>query len=93
VLAAETLAIEFLGVRGSAFAAGLLSLAAAGVAALMAGRPGAAVERAEAPPPLAPAARRLLLAGALSGFILLGLEVICFRFLSLLGANYSTTFA
>jgi spermidine synthase len=93
-LSVELVLVGPLGLRGSALAAAALNLAAAGLA--LAGdraRPGAGDG-----PPAAPSAgswrvRRLLAAGALSGAILLALEVVWFRFLLLFAFGSSRNFA
>jgi hypothetical protein len=94
VVGTETLLLGALGVRGSALAAGALNLAAALVAAWIARRR-ALPALAPAPPP----ALRWRHAGGplgaafLSGFALLALEVVWFRFLSLFVLNHALSFA
>jgi predicted membrane-bound spermidine synthase len=93
-IATEALAIGALGIRGTALAAGAVNLGAAAAAlALAARRP------ARSPAPAAePAARRapgaaLLGAALLSGFLLLALEVVWFRLLTLFVMEYSLSFS
>ena len=87
VIAAEAYLVGALGIRGSALAAGALNLAAACAAAMIArhaaGPPPPAIASGHARAAQDAARRRLLLAAALSGFCLLALEVIWFRFLLL----------
>jgi spermidine synthase len=94
-LAGEAFLIERLGIRGTGIAAALVDVAAAGAAmalarALPAPAPVPAGRRAAAVP--APA-RRILLAAFLCGGILLGLEVVWFRFLLLFLEATSLIFA
>jgi predicted membrane-bound spermidine synthase len=85
-LAGELALIARFGIRGTALAAALLDLAAAGLALAVSRR--LAQEAPPASPPPATdrpgaGARRLLLAAFLSGAALLALEVVWFRFLAL----------
>jgi spermidine synthase len=94
-LAVELVLIGPLGLRGSALTAAALNLAAAGLA-LSGDRERAVADQAS---PAAPSVggrsrvRRLLAAGALSGAILLALEVVWFRFLLLFAFGSSRNFA
>jgi len=97
-VAAETVLIGALGVRGSAWFAGSLNVLAAVVALRLAGT--AAADPAEpevGSPPVEPAALlrggRWLAAAFLAGFCLLCLEVVWFRFLSLFVVGRSAAFA
>jgi spermidine synthase len=94
VIAAEVLLVERIGIRGSALAAGALCLTAASSAA--------AISRRFAPPPATPPPSgpwRLregapwLISAFLTGFALLGLEVVWFRFLSLFTQTDAESFA
>jgi predicted membrane-bound spermidine synthase len=98
VLAAETYLVRTLGVRGTALAAGALSLAAAAVATRI------AVVQPPREEPAIPSSRRRtapavtnpqpwLAAAALSGFSLLALEVVWFRFLLLFVKGHSLALA
>ena len=93
VLGAETLAIEALGIRGTALAAGSANLAAA--ALVWSNRrneaepPGPALAAAAASGPLLAAAAAAFLAGS----ALLALEVVGFRFLSLFVVTRAEAFA
>lgn len=104
VLAAELWTIPVLGIRGSAFASAAGCAVLAGCALALARRGGRLAlagggdgrdgrdgrdERAA----LAPDLRVLLLASALAGFALLGLEVVWFRFLALVLNDTSLAFA
>jgi spermidine synthase len=93
-LLAETILIGALGIRSTAYAAGALNLVAAAAAAFIATRMG----------PSEPATKRLvasnpasawpwLTAAFLSGFSLLALEVVWFRFLSLFVHTSTEAFA
>ena len=94
-LAAELVLIEALGIRGTAFLAGALNVTAA-IAAVVALRdidemvPQA---RSEKPAPYPRAARWLIAASFLAGAILLGLEVVWFRFTLLFAYGSSLGFA
>jgi hypothetical protein len=95
-LAGETVLIERLGVSGSAIAAAALNGTAALIATALARRgDGASPAVGEAGPrrPLTAHGLRLLLAAFLCGGILLGLEVLWFRFLLLFVLASSLTFA
>jgi len=96
VIVAETHLIGALGIRGTALAAGSANLAAAAAAGLLArsiGRPLPATSAAV----LAASQRRAiapwLAAVFVSGFVLLALEVVWFRFLSLFVVSRSVSFA
>jgi predicted membrane-bound spermidine synthase len=91
VLGAELLLIPRVGVLGSAWAAGLLNLTAAAVALSLARRrenagPAARPRRAITEPP-ANGTAGLLAASFLAGAVLLALEVVWFRFLSMFVVN------
>ena len=94
-LAVELVLIGPLGLRGSALTAAAFNLAAAGLA--LAGDRARPVE--DEAPQAAPSVggrsrvRRLLAAGALSGAILLALEVVWFRFMLLFAFGSSQNFA
>jgi predicted membrane-bound spermidine synthase len=97
-LAGEFVLIEHLGIRGTALVAALVDLAAAAGAlwvarSLTPGPIAAKQERAPAAPAMSWSARRLLLAAALAGAILLALEVVWFRVLLLRGTGTSRVFA
>jgi spermidine synthase len=94
-LAGEMVLIERLGVSGSAIAAAALNGTAALIAMALARRAmGVARRRRGGPgPPLTARGLRLLLAAFLCGGILLGLEVLWFRFLLLFVLASSLTFA
>jgi len=91
-LAGEVVLIRLLGVRGTGIVAALCSISA-GLAArgLSGGQPPPAVRTAEGRCP--PQPTRLLLAAAASGFALLALEVIWFRFVILYVIATSLAFA
>jgi predicted membrane-bound spermidine synthase len=84
-LAAEGGLLELFGVRGSAWVAGSLNGIVAVAAVALSGRfvSGSIAAAREASLPLSPRAKRLLAAAFLSGFVLLALEVVWFRFLQL----------
>jgi spermidine synthase len=92
-LAGEAWLISLLGVRGTATAAGALGLVCAGLSLLVSRRTETVASEAPAPEAPSRAPRRLLAAAALAGGILLALEVVWFRFLSLFtpGAHWSFT--
>jgi spermidine synthase len=107
VVAGEMFLVGALGVRGTALAAGALNLLAAGVAGLLAGgyashgfvaprnpphgrRPGPATR--PVPAERGPGGSQWLVAAFLSGFSLLALEVIWFRFLLLFVKGHSNAF-
>lgn len=95
-LAGETVLIARLGIQGSALAAAALNGLAALLAAVLAwsGSPAApAPSDTGSRRPLNTRGRRLLLAAFLAGGILLGLEVLWFRFLLLFVFASSLTFA
>jgi spermidine synthase len=92
----ETYLIGTLGIRGTALTAGALNVLAAGVAAVV------STQRLHPSLATAGSAHRMiqgmtgmrwLIAGFLSGFCLLALEVVWFRFLLLFVAGYSMIFA
>jgi predicted membrane-bound spermidine synthase len=97
-IVAETHLIGALGIRGTALAAGAANLSAAGVAGILAarnrrsGRSAAPVARAVAAP-VGPAGRSWLAVAFVSGFVLLALEVVWFRFLALFVLDRSISFA
>ena len=96
VIVGETYLIAALGVHGSALAAGSLSLIAAAAAAWLSTRtPRQAQESAHQGwyALHRAAGRRWLAAAFVSGFCLLALEVVWFRFLLLFVIGYSTDFA
>lgn len=83
-LAGDLLLIDAVGVRGTGLIAAGISLSVASAAFLLSRRfegEDAVVETSKKLQPLAPNARWLLVAAALAGFSLLGLEVAWFRFL------------
>jgi predicted membrane-bound spermidine synthase len=95
-IVAETHLIGALGIRGTALAAGSANLAAAAAAGFL------ALRTRRAPPAisaaaLAPSERRAiapwLVVAFVSGFVLLALEVVWFRFLSLFVVSRSVSFA
>jgi spermidine synthase len=107
-LGTEVVLIRFLGVRGSALGAGSLNLVAASVALLLSLRneraPAARLSRDTGPTPRVaaplatapgriPGTWRRLAAAFLTGAILLGLEVVWFRFLSMFVAGTGRSFA
>jgi spermidine synthase len=98
VLAGEMLFLGRFGVRGTALAAGGLNLLAAAVAGLLSIRRPGPTTRPE-PPRRGPGGResavqiRWLIAAAMTGFALLALEVIWFRFLLLFVKGHSIAFA
>jgi predicted membrane-bound spermidine synthase len=95
---AETHLIGALGIRGTALAAGAANLTAAGAACVIAlrrGRPArtAAGQAGATPTPVRREGRPWLVVAFVSGFVLLALEVVWFRFLSLFVVNRSASFA
>ena len=96
-VAGEAALLAWLGVRGTAFlAAGLNLVAAAGafvIARRVAAREAAHPAPIAAPPPLPRRVAPLLAAAFLAGGVLLGLEVIWFRFLILFTLPGSLAFA
>jgi spermidine synthase len=96
VLVAEAFLIGALGIRGTALAAGALNVAAGLVALALASRARgaqhAAGDRPTVPVRFGPA-RRWLGAAFLAGFILLALEVVWFRLLSLFVLEVSLSLA
>ncbi len=95
-VAGEVLLIPGLGLRGTALAAGGLNLAVAAVALLLDRRVAGAATASHddrRPPRLAGRAVRLLAAAAISGALLLGLEVIWLRFLQLFVFGTQLAFA
>jgi spermidine synthase len=96
VVAAETVLIPQLGIKGAGLFAALLNMSAMGVSLWLATRshrpaadPDGTVPRMRIPGP----ARRLLLAAFISGGIMLSLEVVWFRFLLLVQNGTSLVFA
>ncbi len=93
-LATEGFGIALLGIRGTALAAGALTLGAAAAALALAARRTPRPRSALARPEAGRGARSAFLAAAcLSGFLLLALEVVWFRLLSLFVMEYSASFA
>jgi spermidine synthase len=96
-LASEVVLIDWLGVRGSGVVASLLNGSAAALAALLAARiassPGSSGPKLSWDGRESTPVRRLLLAAFLSGFALLALEVVWFRFLLLFLGATSLAFA
>jgi predicted membrane-bound spermidine synthase len=92
-VATETWLLGALGVRGSGLAACALNLAAAGVALAFASRMRAPSTAPEPGRSARPGGRRLTFAVGASGFCLLALEVVWFRFLSLYVIGHSESFA
>ncbi|MEM7409098.1 MAG: spermidine synthase [Myxococcota bacterium] len=94
-LAAELFLVAWLGVRFSAVVAASANLLAAVGAAWVARQPGAAVPAETASQPTATGARvwPLCLAAFGAGLVLLALEVVWFRFLTLFVAGTSLAFA
>jgi spermidine synthase len=97
-VAAETLLIGALGIRGTAYAAGLANLGAAATAGWLAWRrpSGVPAARSLSTKPVTPVAREgrpWLAAAFVSGFVLLALEVVWFRLLLLYVINRSASFA
>ena len=95
-LSGEILLIELCGVRGTGVVAMVASCAAAAAAVAVAGRAGVSVLTsgpAVTPLPFSARSWRLLVAAFLSGGILLALEVVWFRFLTLFEVGTSLTFA
>jgi spermidine synthase len=95
VLVTEIVLIGALGIRGTALAAGALNLVAALVAATLSRSipAPASLDRARAASAIPRTARPGLIAVFLSGFALLALEVVWFRFLSLFIESRSLAFA
>jgi spermidine synthase len=94
VVATEAYLIAAFGVRGTAFAAGALNLAAALIAAGLArGRARPVTTQAPASAASWRGARGPLTGAFLAGFALLALEVVWFRFLSLFVFNHAVSFA
>jgi spermidine synthase len=87
VILAETVFVRVAGVKGAAWVGGLLDVVAAAIALWTARRssePAAAESRTTGSPPTSNVAIALLLgAAAISGAILLALEVVWFRFLTM----------
>jgi len=97
-LAGDLVLVEVLGVRGTGVAAAGISLSVAALAFISSRRfesaaEPAAPQMAEPRAGLSAAARWLLLAAAIAGFTLLGLEVVWFRFLLHFMFGSSRTFA
>jgi predicted membrane-bound spermidine synthase len=95
-VAGEAALLGWLGVRGSALFAGSLNLLVAAVAVVLSGRfvPAGAVAAApDTRRPISPRTRRLLAAAFLSGFALLALELVWFRFLLLFLHGTSLVFS
>jgi predicted membrane-bound spermidine synthase len=100
-LAGEVLLLETLGIHGAACVAAALGLSAAAASLLLARRfeqpepePSApSPPSPQAAPPLPPEALKLLAAAFLSGFALLALEVVWFRFLVLFLTGTGGAFA
>ncbi len=97
-LAGDLVLIELLGVRGTGLAAGGISLSVAALAFAFSRRFESAPEplasqTQERPAALSTTARWLLLAAAIAGFTLLGLEVVWFRFLLHFMFGSSQTFS
>src|SRR5262245_12706708 len=95
VLIAEPYLVGALGVRGTALAAGGLNLIAAAFAAVIAwgSKPGGDLPSSVSSPSRAYRPSRPLIAVFLSGFCLLALEVIWFRFLLLFVKGHANAFA
>jgi spermidine synthase len=97
-LAGDVVLIEALGVRGTGLAACAISLSVAGLAFASSGRLEGSEdipskEPSRRPEALSGKARWLLVATAIAGFTLLGLEVLWFRFLLHFTHGSSQTFA
>jgi predicted membrane-bound spermidine synthase len=93
-VAGEALLVRWLGIRGTALAAGLLNLLAAAAALALARGVGQAQEpRVAVHAPAGPVPWRPLAAAFLCGAALLALEVVWFRFLSLFLVGTSLVFA
>jgi len=97
-LAGDLVLVDLLGVRGTGVAAAGISLSVAGLAMGLSRRYEGAAEptapqTAKPSGALSPAARWLLVAAAIAGFTLLGLEVVWFRFLLHFLFGSSQTFA
>jgi predicted membrane-bound spermidine synthase len=86
-------AVEQWGIRGAGLFAAGLNVAAAVIAMAAAGRLEQQIARRAAPRPVSARATSLLAAAFLSGAVLLGLEVVWFRFLLLFFAGTDTVFA
>src|SRR5262249_15433095 len=94
VLVAELLLVGKLGLGGSAAIAGTLNLIAASCALLLNYDPNTAPPQSPTTSrPRAAMAYRLLAAAFMSGFLLLGLEVLWFRFISLFVTNNTLSLA
>jgi len=97
-IVAETHLIGALGIRGTALVAGAANLTAASAAGILAARnrrrrrPTAPAARAISTP-VRPEGRPWLVVAFVSGFVLLALEVIWFRFLALFVLDRSISFA
>ena len=95
-VAGEAVLLAWLGVRGSALFAGSVNLLVAAVAFALSDRfvPAGGVSAGhETTGAVSPAVRRLLSAAFLSGFALLALEVVWFRFLLLFVHGTSLVFS
>ena len=97
ILVAEMVLVGELGILGTGLAAAGLSLTAAGMTVLLSRRleaRGALVQMSavEKPPALSMHARRLLAAAAFSGLAMMALEVVWFRFLSMIFFSSTVTF-
>lgn len=90
----ELVLVSALGVRATGFVAAFLNLlAAAGAVMVLRKRRAVPEPDPETAPRLGPRPRRLLVAAFLAGAILLALEVVWFRFLSLFISGTSRSFA
>jgi predicted membrane-bound spermidine synthase len=92
-LAGEMLLVERLGLRGTALAAALLDLLAAGAALAVARRAPALASPASGPPSAPTRGGLLLVAAGACGAALLALEVVWFRFLTLMVLGTGLAFA
>lgn len=94
VLLVELVLLEAVGVHGAALcAAGLNGLAVCGALLVARRLPASATSARPARVPLSAGARRCLAAAFVAGLVLLGLEVVWFRFLQLFMPGTTVTFA
>lgn len=92
-IATETVLVHFLGIVSTGLFAMVLNLLAGALALQLASHPVPAAQPAPASPPFSARAWRYLFVAALSGAVMLALEVVWFRFLLLTYTGTGLTFA